>query len=68
MHDLPPPCVWLTQVDIFFVTYPDLGGIAEIDVEHDNSGMGPGWHLEQVSDVHGVCCVVDCWYLWRLWT
>lgn len=26
----------------------DLGELAEIEIGHDNSGMGPGWHLEQV--------------------
>lgn len=35
-------------MDVFFVTYPDLGGIAEIEIEHDNSSMSPGWHCEQV--------------------
>ncbi|KAF5837533.1 hypothetical protein DUNSADRAFT_4226 [Dunaliella salina] len=36
------------MVDVFFVTYPDLGGVAEIEIEHDNSGLKSGWHCEQV--------------------
>uniref|UniRef100_A0A7S3VHN2 PLAT domain-containing protein n=1 Tax=Dunaliella tertiolecta TaxID=3047 RepID=A0A7S3VHN2_DUNTE len=36
------------MVDVFFVTYPDLGGVAEIEIEHDNSGLKAGWHCEQV--------------------
>ena len=26
----------------------DLGEVVEIEIGHDNSGMAPGWHLEQV--------------------
>eukprot|EP00798_Chlamydomonas_sp_ICE-L_P018434 gene18434-24910_t len=36
------------QMDIFQFEFPDLGDIPEVEIEHDNSGMGPGWHCEQV--------------------
>lgn len=41
------------QVDVFFKEYPDLGDIPEVEIEHDNSGMKPGWHCEQVRGVAG---------------
>lgn len=27
----------------------DLGPLVELVIGHDNSGQGPGWHLEQVD-------------------
>lgn len=36
------------EEDIFFIEFPDLGDVVEIEIGHDNSGMAPGWHCEQV--------------------
>ncbi len=38
----------LTQEDIFNITFADLGDIKEVEISHDNSGIAPGWHCEQV--------------------
>ena len=38
----PPPF----QEDIFYHEYVDLGDVSEVELEHDNSGPGPGWHLQ----------------------
>jgi hypothetical protein len=35
------------QMDEFEVTAADLGSLTELLIGHDNSGMGPGWHLER---------------------
>ena len=37
------------QVDEFEVREQDLGALSELVIGHDNSGLGPGWHLEQVE-------------------
>ncbi|CAG9464667.1 unnamed protein product [Pedinophyceae sp. YPF-701] len=34
--------------DIFLLKSPDLGALHEIEIGHDNKGLGPGWHLSQV--------------------
>ena len=36
------------QEDIFFIDFPDLGDVMEVEIAHDNSGLAPGWHCEQV--------------------
>jgi hypothetical protein len=43
------PCL---QEDIFFITFADLGDLSEVEIEHDNSGLSPGWHCQEVC-VHG---------------
>lgn len=35
--------------DVFTVTLPDLGGLTQIDIRHDNSGKNPGWYLDNVE-------------------
>ncbi|MEW5309958.1 MAG: hypothetical protein WDW38_001797 [Sanguina aurantia] len=34
--------------DLFFLDLPYMGDVIEIDIGHDNSGIGPGWHLSEV--------------------
>lgn len=34
--------------DIFFFELPDLGDLTEIDIGHDNSGVGSQWKLDKV--------------------
>ena len=34
------------QVDEFVVQAPELGKLASCTVRHDNSGLGPAWHLQ----------------------
>ena len=36
------------NIDTFFKELLDLGDIPEVEVEHDNAGVGPGWHLQGV--------------------
>ena len=36
------------NTDTFFTEFLDLGDIPEVEVEHDNAGVGPGWHLQGV--------------------
>ncbi|KAG2501257.1 hypothetical protein HYH03_001064 [Edaphochlamys debaryana] len=37
------------QVDEFEISSSDLGALTELLIGHDNTGKGPGWHLEQVE-------------------
>ncbi|KAJ9527245.1 hypothetical protein QJQ45_025481 [Haematococcus lacustris] len=36
------------QMDVFFITFANLGPVTAVEIEHDNSGAAPGWHCEQV--------------------
>lgn len=36
------------QVDMFRVTAADIGDIQKLRIRHDNTGLSPGWYLEQV--------------------
>ena len=36
--------------DVFVIDTPALGPLEKIRVGHDNSGPGPAWFLEKVSD------------------
>ncbi len=38
--------------DVFFYDQPSVGDIESVKIWHDNSGPGPGWHLEMVLQVH----------------
>ncbi|GIL93966.1 hypothetical protein Vretimale_245 [Volvox reticuliferus] len=42
-------CFERGKVDEFEVKAEDLGGLREMLIGHDNTGIGPGWHLEQVE-------------------
>lgn len=37
------------KTDIFLVNGEYIGELTKIRIEHDNSGFGPGWFLDQVS-------------------
>lgn len=39
------------KADTFVFKMADLGDLSELEVWHDNSGLGPGWHLDFV-EVH----------------
>lgn len=48
-----PLCVhvglsWL-QTDTFFINSPDIGTMQSLRIQHDNSGLGPAWHLASVD-------------------
>ena len=36
------------SVDKFTLAFPDVGTPLKLRIEHDNSGVAPGWHLERV--------------------
>ncbi|KXZ51726.1 hypothetical protein GPECTOR_11g173 [Gonium pectorale] len=42
-------CFERGQVDEFEIKADDLGALTELLIGHDNTGIGPGWHLEQVE-------------------
>lgn len=37
--------------DIFNIKAKCVGPMTKIRIEHDNSGAGPGWYLERVSNI-----------------
>ncbi len=37
------------RADTFKIKGSDVGNVQKVVIRHDNSGMGPDWHLEQVS-------------------
>ena len=39
------------MTDKFVIKGSDVGEIQKIVIRHDNAGMGPDWHLQQVSYV-----------------
>eukprot|EP00854_Cymbomonas_tetramitiformis_P003095 gene3095-3928_t len=36
-------------IDEFTITGSDVGKFTSLGVKHDNSGFGPGWHLQQIE-------------------
>jgi hypothetical protein len=36
------------QEDVFYHDDMDMGDIKELEIGHDNSGVGPSWHLQEV--------------------
>ena len=36
------------QTDVFKIKTNNLDPIQKLRIEHDNSGFGPGWHLDKV--------------------
>eukprot|EP00741_Cyanophora_paradoxa_P007399 tig00001127_g7158.t1 len=36
------------QMDEFIIECPELGELTRLVIEHDNSGLGPGWFLDKV--------------------
>jgi hypothetical protein len=36
------------DIDNIFVACSDLGKIIKIQIKHDNSGLGPGWHINEI--------------------
>ena len=36
-------------MDEFGFKAPDIGTLTHARIRHDNSGMGPGWHLHKVE-------------------
>ena len=54
------------QTDIFYLTLADLGNLKKITIYHDNTGVAPGWYLDQVlitntqtSQIWTFTC--NCW-------
>ncbi|KAG1672531.1 hypothetical protein FOA52_002840, partial [Chlamydomonas sp. UWO 241] len=53
--------------DIFYAKFSDLGEIPEVEIEHDNSGPGPGWHCQEIvvfdltADNKRMCFPCDQW-------
>ena len=36
------------KIDVVNVNLEDIGKLKHIKIGHDNSGLGPGWHLSKV--------------------
>jgi hypothetical protein len=37
------------QTDTFDLNFPNLGTIREVRLWHDNSGLGPGWYVDEIK-------------------
>jgi hypothetical protein len=50
------------NLDTFSITRADLGDLTSIRIRHDNSGSGPGWHLQyiQVLTTTGKSWMFNC--------
>lgn len=42
----------LLQTNTFFIQAPDIGSIQSLRISHNNSGLGPAWHLDKVEIVN----------------
>lgn len=48
------------QRDVFRLELPPLGRLQKLSIGHNNKGVGPGWHLDQVwGDCH-ISTLLDC--------
>ena len=36
------------KIDVFNATFEDVGVLKNLRIGHDNSGLGPSWHLSKV--------------------
>lgn len=48
------------QVDEFVVETIDIGTITKMTIGHDNKGLGPAWHLDNVEVIHQVAARRMC--------
>eukprot|EP01043_Picozoa_sp_COSAG02_P019530 COSAG02_NODE_944_length_15732_cov_24.529265_5_plen_3702_part_01 len=40
------------QTDLFLIEAPELGSLNEMRLWHDNTGLGPGWYVDEVTVVN----------------
>jgi hypothetical protein len=47
------------KIDVVNVNFEDIGELKQLRIGHDNSGLGPGWHLSKV------CSELLCKHLFK---